>query len=119
MQAPGNLAFNRGAFKPQLTRHPQQLDLAPEIVDQLLVLARRPPLLFELGELAIDAPVDFEHRDPLCLGRVGGHGGTDTQCIEGGLDLLGRVAGGFYFAHDIGEGADHLVRAAHLLQLAT
>lgn len=77
VQAPGNFAFDRRTLQSQFARHPQKLDLAFQIGDQQVAFARRPARLVELGQLAIDAAVDLQHRDALGLRRVGGHGRPD------------------------------------------
>lgn len=106
------------ALEPEFAGHPQEFDLALEIADEQIVLARRPALLPDLRQFAIDAAMDLKDRDPLGFGRVRGHGRADAQTVQSLLHGFGGIALGSDLADDIGKRAHHVVGISRLFGFA-
>jgi hypothetical protein len=79
LQAPFDFVGKAGAFDAQLSGHPEKVDLAFDIGEDVVAFARGPALGFKRDQQAVDAAVDFQDGDALGLGRVGGERGANGE----------------------------------------
>ena len=105
MQAAGDFVLHRRLLQMQLARHPHELDLIAERVDQRGPFALGPARKFQLEQQEIDLPVFFQNGDALRFGRMGGDDRPDAQAREQRLDILRPRAVLRRFGDDVVEGA--------------
>ena len=115
VETPGHFLLDFWPLQANLAGQPEQVDLVAQVLDQGLAFSRRPAVGLELHQQAVDAAVDFQHRDPL---RFGGMGGDDRADAGLGQDLTDRPgfdAGGRGPRQHPVEAAHHLVGAGQHL----
>ena len=118
MQTAGDFVLHRRLLQMQLSRHPHELDLIAEAVDQRGPLALGPARQLELAEQAINPAVLFQHGDAFRLGRVGGDDRPDAQAREKRLDFLRRDAVARGLGEHVVEGAAQRLASAGPLDVA-
>ena len=78
VQAAQHFVLHGRLLQMQLARHPHELDLVAQIVEQRLPLALRPARILQLAQRQINLPVFLQHRDALRLGRMRGDHRADA-----------------------------------------
>ena len=119
MQAPRDLVLHGRLLQMQLARHPHQLDLVAQVVDEGGALAFGPARHLELTQQEIDLAIFLQHGDALGLGRMRGDHRPDAQVRQERLDLLRRDPGIGRLGEDMGEGATQRIAAPGALDLTT
>ena len=76
----------------QLARHPHELDLITQAIDQRRALALGPARHLELAQKQIDAAIFLQHGDAFRLGRMRGDHRADAQARQERLDHPRRHA---------------------------
>lgn len=97
LRVPVDFAGQGRAFRTMLGRPPQQIDVAFDFAQDRFAFPARPALGFLLGEVLVDAAVNFKNRYALGLRRVG------CQSWAYGQGLCVRLKG---HCIDIGTGRD-------------
>src|SRR2546427_3580112 len=114
-----SLLLDGGFLEPQLAGEPQQLDLGPQVLHQRAALPGGPARGLEVHEPAVDAPMLFEHGDPLGFRRVRGDDGAHAQVRDHGTHLIRRDPAPGRSRDDLGKRATQLVVPARDFALAT
>ena len=118
VQPARDLVLHGRLLQMQLARHPDELDLVAQIVDESSALAFGPARHLELAQQQVDLAIFLQHGDALGFGRVRGDHRPDAQARQQRLDFLRRDAGVGRFGEDMSEGATQRIAAARTLDLA-
>ena len=118
VQPARDLVLHGRLLQMQLARHPDELDLVAQIVDESGALAFGPARHLELAQQQVDLAIFLQHGDALGFGRVRGDHRPDAQARQQRLDFLRRDPGVGRFGEDMSEGATQRIAAARALDLA-
>ena len=112
VQAPGDFLNDGGLFQANFAGQPQEFDFDPQIVAQRIVLLGSGPQGLEGRQPTVHPAVNFQDRNPLGLGRMGGdhrlHGGR----LEQGLEMRRIDSRRRRLGQGMSEGAGHRIGPA-------